>query len=191
MSDITRLLTSVQQGDTAAAERLLPLVYEELRRLAARKMAREGPGHSLQPTDLVHEAYVRLVDGSADLAVNDRQYFFAAAAEAMRRILVERARRKQTMRQGGHLRRQELLDDEIAIPEPSEDLLELSEALDRLESKDKRKATLVKLRYFAGFTSAEAAEVLGVSAATAERDWAYARAWLRREITGHGAFEAD
>jgi RNA polymerase sigma factor (TIGR02999 family) len=187
MSDITRLLTSVHRGDTAAAERLLPLVYDELRRLAACKMARERPGHSFQPTDLVHEAYLRLVDGSSQLPIEDHRYFFAAAAEAMRRILVERARRKRTLQRGGHLQRQELLADDIALPEPPEDLLDLDVALERLEATDKRKAALVELRYFAGFTSAEAADVLGISVATAERDWAYARAWLRREITGQEA----
>ena len=184
MSNITQLLTSVDRGDSRSAERLLPLVYEELRRFAASKLANEKPGQTLQPTALVHEAYVRLVDEPAAQQFKNRRYFFAAAAEAMRRILVEKARGKQTLRQGGHAQRHALVEEEAVLPEPAEDLLALNEALERLAAKDQRKARLVELRFFAGLTTTQAAELLEISVSTAERDWVYARAWLRRDITG-------
>lgn len=184
MSNVTQLLSAIHDGDRHAAEQLLPLVYDELRRLASQKMAREKPGQTLQPTALVHEVYVRLVDRDAVQEFESRRYFFAAAAEAMRRILVERARRKLTRRAGGHLQRRDLVEDEIALPEPAVDLLALDEALHRLAEKDPRKVRLIELRYFAGLTTAAAAELLNVSVATAERDWVYAKAWLRRELMG-------
>ena len=184
MSDVTRILSAVNQGDPRAAERLLPLVYNELRRLAATKIARESPGQTLQATALVHEAYLRLLDGDRQQDWNGRGHFFAAAAEAMRRILVERARHKQSLKAGGGRRRQELPDIELAVAGPRLDLLALHEALTKLEQQDKRRAELVKLRFFAGLTIAEAARVRGVSAATADNDWAYARPWLRLEIEG-------
>jgi RNA polymerase sigma factor (TIGR02999 family) len=186
MSDVTRLLSAIDQGDPRAAEKLLPLVYGELRRLAASKLAHEAPGQTLQATALVHEAYLRLLDGGQPQDFNGRGHFFAAAAEAMRRILVERARRKQSRKAGGGRRRQELPDVELAVPAPRLDLLALHEALTRLERRDPRRANLVKLRFFAGLTIAQAAEALGVSESTADNDWAYARAWLRLEIEGRG-----
>lgn len=178
MNDVTRVLSAIERGDAQAPERLLPLVYEELRRLAAAKLARESPGQTLQATALVHEAYLRLL-GPGGSSWNSRGHFFAAAAEAMRRILVENARRKATVRAGGGQHRVDLDEIEPAIRDPDVDLLALNEALDRLESKDSRKAQLVKLRYFAGLTNAEAAEALGVSTSTADNDWAYAKSWLR------------
>jgi RNA polymerase sigma factor (TIGR02999 family) len=179
MNDVTRVLSAIEQGDPRAAEQLLPLVYDELRKLAAQKLAQEKPGQTLQATALVHEAYVRLVDGEKIQQWNSRGHFFAAAAEAMRRILVENARRKKTAKAGGHQRRIALSDVEPAIEEPRVDLLALDEALALLEAKDKRKAEVVKLRFFAGLTNAHAAEALGISPATAENDWAYAKTWLR------------
>ncbi len=184
MSDVTRILAAIDQGDPRAAEQLLPLVYGELRRLAASKMAHEAPGQTLQATALVHEAYLRLLDGEKSQQWNSRGHFFAAAAEAMRRILVERARHKQSLKAGGGRRRQELPDIEMADAGPRLDLLALHEALTKLEQQDQRRAELVKLRFFAGLTIAEAARVLGVSASTADNDWAYARSWLRLEIDG-------
>jgi RNA polymerase sigma factor (TIGR02999 family) len=189
MNDVTRVLSAIEQGDPTAAERLLPLVYDELRRLAAQKLAQEKPGQTLQATALVHEAYLRLVDGEKIQQWNSRGHFFAAAAEAMRRILVENARRKKTVKAGGHQRRVALSDVEPAIEEPRVDLLALDEALALLEDKDKRKAEVVKLRFFAGLTNAQAAEALGISPATAENDWAYAKTWLRvnmRDDQGEG-----
>ena len=188
MTDVSRILSAIEQGDPHAAEQLLPLVYDELRKLAARKMAQEKPGQTLQATALVHEAYIRLVasgDASAprEQYWNSRGHFFAAAAEAMRRILVERARHKKSVKAGGGHQRVELAD--IATGDgPGDDLLLLHEALEKLEKKDKRKAELVKLRFFAGLTNEQAARVLGVSTSTADNDWAYARAWLRLEIGG-------
>ena len=181
MSDLTRLLGAAAAGDPRAAADLLPLVYAELRELAAARLAGEQPGHTLQPTALVHEAYLRLVGGQA---FDGRGHFFAAAAEAMRRILVEKARRRRRLRHGGHLRRQPLDPDDRAAPEPADptDLLAVDEALTRLEAVSPRKAGLVKLRYFAGLTLPEAAELLGVSRSTAEADWTYAKAWLKREM---------
>jgi RNA polymerase sigma factor (TIGR02999 family) len=179
MNDVTRVLSAIEQGDPRAAEQLLPLVYDELRKLAAQKLAQEKPGQTLQATALVHEAYLRLVDGEKIQQWNSRGHFFAAAAEAMRRILVENARRKKTAKAGGHQRRIALSDFEPAIEEPRVDLLALDEALALLEARDKRKAEVVKLRFFAGLTNAQAAEALGISPATAENDWAYAKTWLR------------
>jgi RNA polymerase sigma factor (TIGR02999 family) len=181
MNDVTRILSAVEHGDPTAAEQLLPLVYDELRRLAARRLAREKPGQTLQATALVHEAYLRLV-GPQDPGWDGRGHFFAAAAEAMRRILVERARRKRRRKHGdGRLCQDSNLDD-LAGPETRDPLevLAVHEALDRLAEKAPRKAELVKLRYFLGCTMAEAAQVLGVAQATAEEDWTYAKAWLRR-----------
>jgi RNA polymerase sigma factor (TIGR02999 family) len=183
MSEMTRILSAIERGDPRAAEELLPMVYDELRRLAAQRLSREAPGQTLQATALVHEAYLRLV-GAEDPGWNGRGHFFAAAAEAMRRILVERARRAQSLRRGGDRDRLDLDPAELAAPERSDDLLALDEALDRLTIKDARKAELVKHRYFAGLTMEQAAEALGISLATAHRDWNYARAWLHRSIVG-------
>jgi RNA polymerase sigma factor (TIGR02999 family) len=182
MADVTRILSAIEQGEPRAAEQLLPLVYDELRRLAARRLAREAPGQTLQATALVHEAYLRLV-GSQDPGWNGRGHFFAAAAEAMRRILVERARRKKRFRHGGEGCRLGLDDVDLAAEAPPEDLLAVDEALERLARKDAVAAQLVKLRFFAGLTMAEAAEALGLPTRTAERNWAYARTWLHREIS--------
>ena len=183
MSDVTRILDRVQQAEAKAAEELLPLVYDELRKLAAHKMAREAPGQTLQPTALVHEAWLRLA-GSPGQHWSGRGRFYAAAAEAMRRILIERARRQRTRRHGGGLHRVDVNDSafEIAAPGSDDELLAVHESLDRLARHDARKAELVKLRYFVGLTLEQAAEVLGVAVPTAKRDWAYARAWLFKEI---------
>jgi RNA polymerase sigma factor (TIGR02999 family) len=186
MSDVTRILSAIERGDPKAADQLLPLVYDELRRLAQARMAREASGQTLQATALVHEAYLRLLDGGQAQDWNSRGHFFAAAAEAMRRILVERARHKHSRKAGGGRARQELPDIELADAGPRLDLLALHEALTRLEQQDKRRAELVKLRFFAGLTIAEAARALGVSESTADNDWAYARSWLRLEIEGRG-----
>ncbi len=182
MSDVTEILAAIDQGDSNAAEKLLPLVYEELRRLAASKMAREKPGQSMQPTVLVHEAYLRLIGGDTQKIWSGRAHFFGAAAEAMRRILVERARRKQSQKHGGHLQRIELDDAAAVIESPIEDLLALDEALTRFEQQWPDNAKLVKLRYFAGLTIPEASEAMGVSTATAERYWKFARAWLHSQL---------
>jgi RNA polymerase sigma factor (TIGR02999 family) len=182
MSDVTRILTAIEQGDAKAADELLPLVYEELRRLAARKMSHEQPGQTLQATALVHEAYVRLV-GSEAGNWSSRTHFFAAAAEAMRRILIENARRKHRCKHGADYRRVNLDDADVAVEGPSTDLIALDEALAKLAQEDRPAADLVKLRYFAGLSLDEAAAVLGVSRRTADRYWAYARAWLYQEIT--------
>jgi RNA polymerase sigma factor (TIGR02999 family) len=190
MSDVTRVLSEIERGDPLAAERLLPLVYDELRRLAAAKMAHERPGQTLQATALVHEAYLRLMDGEPQRPWNGRGHFFAAAAEAMRRILVERARHRRSLKAGGGRRREDLPDIALTGPEEQLDLLALHEALARLEQKDRRRAELVKLRFFAGLTIAEAAEVLGISTSTADNDWAYARSWLRLEIDGRDGGDA-
>jgi RNA polymerase sigma factor (TIGR02999 family) len=184
MNDVTRILSAIDQGDLQAAEQLLPLVYDELRRLAARRLAHEAPGQTLQATALVHEAYLRLIDNEPAQPWNSRGHFFAAAAEAMRRILVERARHKRSRKAGGGRRRQELPDIEAAEGGSQLDLLALHEALTKLESQDKRKAELVKLRFFAGLSIADAAQVLGISTSTADNDWAYARSWLRLEMEG-------
>src|SRR4051794_30190386 len=186
MNDVTRILSAIEQGDPNASGDLLPLVYGELRRLAKQRLAREKPGQTLQATALVHEAYLRLVDEEVAQRWDSRGHFFAAAAEAMRRILVEKARRKQAEKHGGRLARQELDDVDIAAPAPSEDLLALDEALARLEAKDPIKAQIVKLRYFAGLSEDEAAQAIGISRATAHRHWRYARVWLLNEL-GEGA----
>ncbi|MBL8817452.1 MAG: sigma-70 family RNA polymerase sigma factor [Planctomyces sp.] len=184
MRDVTRILSAIERGDPSAADKLLPLVYEELRRLAAAKLSKEKPGQTLQPTMLVHEAYVRLVDVDQPQQWNGRGHFFGAAAEAMRRILVEKARRKQSQKHGGDLRRVELDDAAAAIENPVEDLLALDEALTRFEQKWPDKARLVKLKYFAGLTIPEASAAMGISTATAERYWKFARAWLHSELKG-------
>ncbi len=181
MSDVTRILVAIEQGDAKAADELLPLVYEELRRLAAQKMSREPPGQTLQATALVHEAYIRLV-GSQDQNWSGRTHFFAAAAEAMRRILIDNARRKQRLKRGGGQQKVGLTDAEPAIEGPSDDLIALDEALVRLAEIDKTKADLVKLRYFAGLTLEQAAGVLNLPERTAKRYWAHARAWLYRQV---------
>lgn len=183
MSDVTRILNAIDQGDPHAAEQLLPLVYDQLRQLAAQKMAQESPGQTLQATALVHEAYLRLVGAEQTPSWDSRGHFFAAAAEAMRRILIDQARRKKTLRRGGDLVRIEL--DEAATESGitnAAELLTLNEALTKLADVDPESAELVKLRYFAGLTVEEAAEALGVSSRTAKRNWAFARAWLQREI---------
>ena len=184
MGDFTRILQDIQRGDRHAAGQLLPLVYEELRQLAAQRLAREKPGQTLQATALVHEAYLRLVDTGQAQRWNSRGHFFAAAAEAMRRILVEQARRKQRRRHGGGLRKQPLEGNEPAVAAPVDavDLLALDETLGRLEAASPRRAELVKLRYFAGLTLPEVAAMLGTSQSTAEADWTYAKAWLKREM---------
>jgi RNA polymerase sigma factor (TIGR02999 family) len=182
MSDVTCILNAIDSGDRHAAEQLLPLVYEELRRLAAAWLAREAPGQTLQPTALVHEAYVRLVGDGADRLWNGRRHFFAAAAEAMRRILVESARCKHTAKRGGGWLRHDLDPDRFHASAESDDLLALHKAMDRLAAADPQVAELVTLRYFAGLSLAQAAATLGISLRTAERWWAYARAWLRGEL---------
>ena len=179
MCEVTRILSAIEQGDPHAAEQLLPLVYEELRKLAAQKLAQERPGHTLQATALVHEAYLRLVGADPAPQWNGRGHFFGAAAEAMRRILVEQARHKHTLKAGGGRRRVDLADAEPALPAPQDDLLALDEALQRFAALHPRRADLVKLRFFAGLTTEQAAQVLGVSPSTADNDWAYARSWLR------------
>lgn len=182
MSQVTQILESIQQGQSQATEKLLPLVYQELRRLAAHKMANESPGHTLQPTALVHEAYLRLVGASPPQQWEGRGHFFAAAAEAMRRILVDRAREKKALKRGGDLERVEIDAVELPLPMPDDELLALDEALDRLATVDTRAAQVVKLCFFVGLTQEEAACELGISLSTAERIWAFARAWLLREV---------
>jgi RNA polymerase sigma factor (TIGR02999 family) len=183
MNDITRILSAAEQGDPHAAEQLLPLVYDELRRLAAQKLAQETPGQTLQATALVHDAYIRLVGMEKPQNWNSRNHFFAAAAEAMRRILVENFRRKMSEKYGGDRDRIPLEEIEIAVAAPSSDLLALDEALTRLAAEKPVVADLVKLRFFAGLTMDEAAQTLGISPATAYRQWDYARAWLFRELS--------
>jgi len=180
-SDVTRILSAIQNGNAQAAKELLPLVYDELRRLAAFKMAHEAPGQTLQPTALVHEAWLRL-GGHENQAWNGRPHFFGAAAEAMRRILIDNARRKHARRHGGGQQRIDIQEIEIAVEVRGDDLLEVNAALERFAALDNQKAELVKLRYFTGLTIGQAAEMLGVSAPTANRWWAYARAWLHKEI---------
>jgi RNA polymerase sigma factor (TIGR02999 family) len=184
MSDVTRLLEAIDRGDQRAAEDLLPLIYDELRRLAAQKLAQELPGQTLQATALVHEAYLRLVGADVPPQWDGRTHFFGAAAEAMRRILVENARRKKRLRHGGRRRRVELDDADRIAPPPDHDLLALDEALSRFEVEEPGKARLVKLRYFAGLSLEEAADALGISRATASRHWTYARAWLFDRLGG-------
>jgi RNA polymerase sigma factor (TIGR02999 family) len=185
MNEITRILSGVERGDPQAAEQLLPLVYDELRKLAAHRLAHQTPGQTLQPTALVHEAYLRLVGDPKGGDWSGRGHFFAAAAEAMRRILVESARRKGRLKRGGGLARLDLdAAGQAAAPEVREDLLALDEALTKLAAADPQAARLVELRYFGGLPVAEAARSLGVSPRTADRLWAFARAWLLREVGG-------
>ena len=186
MNDVTRILSAIEQGDPQAAERLLPLVYDELRKLAAQRLAHEKPGQTLQATALVHEAYVRLVEGEEAQQWNSRGHFFAAAAEAMRRILVEQARRKGRQRHGGGLKRVDLLAEEVAATPGDEQILLLDEAITRLAGLRPQAAELVSLRFFSGLTVEEAATVVGISPRTARRLWVYARAWLRREMESLG-----
>jgi RNA polymerase sigma factor (TIGR02999 family) len=182
MSDVTRILNAIERGDAKATDELLPLVYEELRLLAAQKLSHEAPGQTLQATALVHEVYLRLV-GDDPRGWENRGHFFAAAAEAMRRILVERARHRQSARHGGGLHRVTLDEAILAIDDPKEDLLALDDALDRLAREDEQLATVVKLRYFAGLTLSQIAEVMGVTRRTVDRHWALGRAWLYQEMT--------
>ena len=184
MADVTRILSAIEAGDPRAAEELLPLVYDELRKLAAARLAGEKPGQTLQATALVHEAYLRLVGDGPPREWNGRGHFFAAAAQAMRRILVENARQKNARKRGGGLARHDTDPLDIAVPEIPEDLVALDEALTRLAATDKTAAEVVHLRFFAGLSIPEAAEVLGISARTADRLWAYARAWLYQEVQG-------
>ena len=187
MNDVTRILSAIDRGDPQAAEQLLPLVYEELRKLAAAQLAQEKPGQTLQATALVHEAYLRLVGAEIHQQWDSRGHFFAAAAEAMRRILVEQARRKQGPRAGGRLRRVALERAAPILDGPNFDILALNEALDKLAAKDPRVAELVKLRFFAGLTTDQAAAALGVAPSTVDLDWAYAKSWLRAEMSGNAA----
>lgn len=183
--DVTRILHAIEQGDPQAASRLLPLVYDELRRLAARRMSQEAAGQTLQPTALVHEAFIRLVGDDDRTKWDSRGHFFAAAAEAMRRILIDNARRRKSMKRGGALVRCDLQDDDAILDtDDFETLLALDEALTRLETLDEQLARLVELRYFTGLTIEETAKVMNVSPRTTKRNWAYARAWLRREMEG-------
>jgi RNA polymerase sigma factor (TIGR02999 family) len=185
MNEVTQILHAIAQGDDQAASQLLPLVYEELRKLAAHKLGQKTPGQTLQPTALVHEAYLRLVGDEHGAHWDNRGHFFAAAAEAMRRILVENARRKGRRKRGGGLTRRDLdAAEQVTVPEVREDLLALDEALTKLTSADPQAAQLVQLRYFAGLSIPEAARALGVSPRTADRLWAFARAWLLRELGG-------
>jgi len=187
MSEVTRILSAIDQGEPHAAEQLLPLVYDELRKLAAQRLAQEKPGHTLQSTALVHEVYVRLLDAGAAKRWDSRAHFFAAAAEAMRRILIDQARRKHSQKRGGRLHRVNL-EAAVLVSEPKEndaqELLALDEALQQLESEDPLKARLVKLRYFAGLSLPQAALALGISAASAKRYWIYARSWLFGKLQG-------
>ena len=182
MSDVTRILSEIERGDPAAAEQLLPLVYEELRKLAAAKMVGEKPGQTLQATALVHEAYLRLVDVERDHHWDSRGHFFAAAAEAMRRILVDSARRKASAKRGGGRDRQVMEENQIAAPCDTAELLDLNDALSQLQQVDQVAAELVKLRYFAGLTTEQAAEILKISPRTAYYTWSYARSWLHRKL---------
>ncbi len=183
MSDVTQILDAIGRGDAKATDELLPLIYGELRLLAAQKLSHEPPGHTLQATALVHEAYIRLV-GTGSRSWNGRAHFFGAAAEAMRRILVENARRKKRLKRGGGQNRVELDDVALAIDEPADNVLALDDALGKLAEEDRQVCELVKLRYFAGLTLQQTAEIMGIPCRTADRYWAYARAWLFQEIAG-------
>ncbi len=187
MSEVTRILSAIEQGDSQAAEQLLPLVYDDLRKLAAQRLAQDKPGQTLQATALVHDAYLRLVDVDKAQNWNSRGHFFAAAAEAMRRILVENARRKRSLKRGGDLRRVDLEAAVSLAADTGPDIIDLEEALTRLAAEDPAKAELVKLRFFAGLTIAQTAEVLGISRDTATRHWAFAKVWLYSALTA----EAD
>jgi RNA polymerase sigma factor (TIGR02999 family) len=182
VSDVTRILEAIQRGQPQAAEELLPLVYDELRRIASYKMAQESPGHTLQPTALVNEAWLRMI-GDGNEQFEGRAHFFAVAAEAMRRILVESARRKRSLKRGADAQREELNESHLVQTAPSDEMLAIDEALDLLAAEDRTSADLVKLRYFVGMTMEEAAVALGLSQRTAERLWTYSRAWLRRRIS--------
>jgi len=182
MSDVTRILLQIESGDPAAAEQLLPLVYDELRKLAAAKLSQEKPGQTLEATALVHEAYVRMVGSETHRTYGDRSHFFATAATAMRHILVDIARAKRSDKWGGISARKPL--DDVAAPLPDDELLALHEALDQLAADDPLKAQLVELRYFAGLTGDQAADVLGISPSTADRHWAFARSWLQTKVRG-------
>ena len=182
MNEVTRILSAIDSGDPHAAEQLLPLVYEELRKLAGQKLAYEKPGQTLDATGLVHEAYLRLVGGDAPRLYRDRGHFFTAASAAMRRILIDQARRKRSQKRGGGVEREELPD--LVAPQPDAELLALDQALEKLAVVAPLKAKLVELRYFAGLNGDQAAEVLGISPSTADRYWAYARAWLQAEVRG-------
>jgi RNA polymerase sigma factor (TIGR02999 family) len=184
MNQVTRVLSAIQQGDPNAAQALLPVVYEELRKLAAQRLTEEKPGHTLQATALVHEAYLRLVDVHDLPHWDDRGHFFAAVAEAMRRILIDSARRRNRIKRGGAMERVALDAARIEAPEPPDDLLDLDAALDKLAQQDPQSAELVKLRYFAGLTIPQAAEILSISPRKADFLWSFARAWLRRELAG-------
>jgi RNA polymerase sigma factor (TIGR02999 family) len=186
MNEVTRILSAIEHGDPQAVEKLLPLVYDELRKLAAQRMTQEKPGQTLQATALVHDAYLRLVGPDDAQKWDSRGHFFAAAAEAMRRILIDNARRKRTEKHGGQRERLDLDAVDIAADAPSEDLLALDEALTKLEAEDPVKAEVVKLRYFAGLTEDDSARVLGVSRATVQRHWRYAKAWLLDELREAG-----
>ncbi len=185
MSEVTQLLNAIGRGDAHASEHLLPLIYQELRCLAARMLAQEPAGQTLEATALVHEAYVRLVDAEAEPQWNHRGHFFAAAAEAMRRILVEKARRKQRVKHGGELHRVEMDEERLVCAVPADQMLAVDEALERFAQEEPEKAQLVKLRFFAGLSIEEAAEALGISRTTATRYWTYARAWLRVAIAAN------
>jgi RNA polymerase sigma factor (TIGR02999 family) len=189
VSEVTRILSAIEQGDPHASAKLLPLVYEELRKLAAHKMTQEAPGQTLQATALVHEAYLRLVDGSNAQHWNSRGHFFAAAAESMRRILVENAHRKKRIKHGGDLERADIELTTLPTRMSSDELVALDEALERLKQDDPAKAQLVTLRYFGGMTIEQAAELLGISRVTAHRYWTYARAWLHQQIMGEAVPE--
>ena len=191
MNDVTRILSAIEQGDPQAAEQLLPLVYDELRRLATAKMAHEKPGQTLQATALVHEAYLRLVDQEQAQHWDNRRHFFAAAAEAMRRILVEKARQKMRQKHAGELQRVELDLAQLGSSSPAEDLVDLNDALDCLAAEDPQAAQFVKLRYFTGLSVEEAAEMVGLSQSAAYKHWAYARAWLRRRLNAPGSSAGD
>ena len=184
MSDVTRILSQIASGDSSAAKQLLPLIYDELRKLAGQRIGQEHPGQTLQATALVHEAYLRLVDVDQAQHFDSRGHFFAAAAEAMRRILVENARCKKRLKRGGALQQVELADVPIAAPEIREDLIALDEALDRLKAIDAEAVQLVHLRYFVGLSIPDAAQLMGIAPRTADRIWAFARAWLHQEIAG-------
>jgi RNA polymerase sigma factor (TIGR02999 family) len=182
MNEVTRVLSAIEGGDPHAAEQLLPLVYDELRKLAVQKLAQEKPGQTLEATALVHEAYVRLVDGDQARHWNSRGHFFAAAAEAMRRILVDSARGKQSLKRGARRQRHPIDEASLVAPRVDEDILAVNEALDQLAATDPEAAELVKLRFFAGLTSERAAEAMGISARTADRIWAYARSFLLKQL---------
>ena len=185
MDKVTRILTAIEQGDAKAADELLPLVYEELCRLAAQKMSQESPGQTLQATALVHEAYIRLV-GSESQGWSSRTHFFIAASEAMRRILIDIARHKRSLKCGGNRQKVEINDAQFIFDQPIEDIIALDDALEKLAKKDKIKADLIKLRFFSGLTTEQAADILNISHNTADKYWTYARAWLRVEITKSG-----